>query len=279
MKRNIFLTLFATIIAVALIQSCEPLEPSTASWKLYRIASVQYKDGKASLLIDYTGEVYKINNFSTETDMRHFNVQNGDRVIAEMIRTAVGNVLNDKLTLDRIVYKYPTIAIDESRPSDSLNLRYEFKTLDLGDITYPSAWAQGHIVNVTPVYIISTPDKVPHFHLYPLGVKSDTLVMQLYAEITDTITKWNSQQSLLCFDISTLRDSVPDPAEKNYRDSLMALLDAKKSQNITVQIFSADTLREKWLVKDSVQEKKYLASYLGRYFDSQVVSTSIPFDF
>ena len=273
MKRNIFRTLFTACIAAALIQSCEPLEPSTASWMFHRVASVQYKNGKASLLIDYTGETYKITNFSTQADMKRFGVKNGDRVIAEMTRTAVGNVLNDEITLDRIVYTYPTLAIDESRPSDTLNYRFLFRTLDLGDLTYPSAWAQGHIVNVTPVYVMSTPDEVPNFHLYPLGVKSDTLVMQLYAEIPDTITKWDSQQSLLCFDISTMRDSVPNPTENRYRDSLMNLLDATNSQNITVQIYSADTLREKWLVNDSVQEKKYVT------IRHQVVSTSIPFDF
>ena len=273
MKRNIFRTLFTACIAAALIQSCEPLEPSTYTDSFYRIASVQYKDGQASLLIDNTEDVYKISNFNTATDMVKFDVQNGDRVIAELTRTAVANIYNDKLVLNRIVQKYPTIAVDKSRPSDTLNFRYMFNILDLVSVSYPKIWAQGHIVNVAPVYIISTPDKVPLFHLYPIKVKNDTLVMQLYAEIPDTISKWNSQQSLLCYDISTMRDSVPDPVEQRYRDSLMNLLDAKNSQNITVQIYSADTLRERWLVKDSVMEKKYLA------IPSQVVSTSIPFDF
>lgn len=273
MKRNIIRTLFAACIATALFQSCEPLEPSTSSWMFHRIASVQYKDGKASLLIDYTGETFRIENFNTSADMKSFGVKNGDRVIAEMTRTAVGNVLNDKITLNRIVYEYPTIAIDETRPSDSLNFRYMFRKLDLGSITYPYAWSQGHIVNVTPMYITSTADIVPQFHLYPLDVKTDTLVMQLYAQIPETITKWESQQSILCFDISTLRDSVPNPAEKSYRDSLLNLLSATNKDSITVQIFSADTLRERWLVNDSIEEKKYVT------IRHQVVSTSIPFDF
>lgn len=272
MKRNIIRTLFAACIAATLIQSCEPLEPSTLTDTFYRIASVQYADGKASLLIDNTEDVYKISNFSTASDMALFDVQNGDRVIAELTRTAIGNITNDKLTLNRIIQKYPTLAIDESRPSDSLNYRFMFNILELANVSYPKIWAQGHIVNVAPVYI-SSPEKVPHFHLYPLNVKTDTLVMQLYAEIPDTISKWEAQQSLLCYDISTLRDSVSNPVEKNYRDSLLNLLSATNSKDITIQIYSADTLREKWLVKDSVMEKKYVT------IPSQVVSVSIPFDF
>lgn len=273
MKRNIINALFAACIASALIQACEPLEPSTYTETFYRVASVQYKDGKASLLIDYTGEVFTFSNFTTAADMAQFNVQDGDRIIAEMTVSAVGNIANNKLTLNNIVYKYPTIAIDESRPSDTINYRFMFNTMNLGNVTYPKIWSQGHIVNIAPVYIMSSPEKVPLFHLYPLKVNSDTLVMQLYAEIPDTITTWESRQSLLCYDISTLRDSVSDPVEKKYRDNLMNQLSAKSREKITVQIISADTLREKWLVKDSVMEKKYLV------FPSQSVSVSIPFDF
>ena len=54
MKRTIFSIMTAALAVSAILVSCEPMEPSTREDTFYRIASVSYKDGDASLLLDYT---------------------------------------------------------------------------------------------------------------------------------------------------------------------------------------------------------------------------------
>ena len=279
MKRNILRIAIAACIAAVFVQACEKLEPSTYSETFYRVATVQLKNGKASLLIDYTGEAFNFSNFNTAADLTTFGVQDSDRVIAEMTVSAIGNITNNKLTLDKL-YKYPTLSVAESRPSDSANYRYMFDNLNLYSMAYPMIWAQGHIINLTPSYITSSGNKSPEFKLYPLEVNKDTvaqtvtLVMQLYAAIPEQpISSWEAAQTLLCYDISTLRDSVADPAENHYRDSLMNLLTKANYSTIDVQVYSADTLREMWDTTEGVLEKKYLA------IPRPSVTVSIPFDF
>ena len=224
MKRTIFSVLTAALAASALFVSCEPLEPSTREDTFYRIASVSYKDGDASLLLDYTGESYKFSNFSTKSDMNRFGVQNGDRVIAEITMTAVGTVTNNTLTLNRVI-KYPKYALSESLPADSLNYGFRFCSLNLVSVIYPTAWTQGHVLSIAPEYYSSHKGVKPAFKLYPSKVVGDTLMLNLFCDMPDTLTVWDTEQAFVNFDISTLRDQVSDQAEQNHRDSLRKIID------------------------------------------------------
>lgn len=272
MNRNIIRTLFAVCTTTLLLHSCNPVEPTKYTEKFYRVASVDYYQGKATLLIDYTNERYYFSNFETPEDMEYFGVSHGDRVIAGITLNATGNIFNNKLTLNEIA-KFPVTPLAESRPSDSLNYKYQFDVLFLGNTKYPKIWSQGHLVNVTPSYTVSSEDKEAIFHLYPTAVRHDTLSLQMYADIPDTISTVINTQSLLCFDISSLRDSVGDAAEMAYRDSLYNLLAALKQDTITVQLFSADTLRDKCMTANGVKERKYFV------IPKAQLSVPIPFDF
>lgn len=273
-SKTFFSSLVALLYAGMILSSCEPLEPSTYTESFYRIASVRFKDSKASLLIDYTGETYYFSNFSTQADMNRFNLKDGDRVIAGMTVSAVGNIANNKLTLDE-VSKFPKIAIDESRPSDTLNYKYQFDVLNLIKIQYPKIWSQGHLVNLAPTYEVSSQNKSVQFHLYPLGANNDTLTMKLFADIPDTVSSQDIfyEQKLLCYDISTMRNPVSDPSENSYRDSLLNILANAGKDSITVRIFAADTLRQIWNTANGIKERKYFP------IPRAVVSVSIPFDF
>ena len=273
-SKTFFSSLVALLYAGMIFSSCEPLEPSTYTESFYRIASVRYKDGKASLLIDYTGETYYFSNFSTQADMNRFNLKDGDRVIAGMTVSAVGNIANNKLTLDE-VSKFAKNAVAQSRPSDTLNYKFQFDVLNIIKIQYPKIWSQGHLVNMAPTYEVSSQGKSVQFHLYPLGASNDTLTMKLFADIPDTVSSQNIfyEQKLLCYDISTMRDSVSDPAEYAYRDSLLTLLANAGKDSITVQILAADTLRQIWNTSNGIKERKYFP------IPRAAVSVSIPFDF
>lgn len=273
-SKTYFSSLVALLYAGLVLSSCEPLEPSTYTESFYRIASVRYKDGKASLLIDYTGERYYFSNFSTQADMNRFNLKDGDRVIAGMTVSAIGDITNNKLTLDE-VSKFPKNAIAQSRPSDTLNYKFQFDVLNIIKIQYPKIWSQGHLVNLAPTYEVSSRDKSVKFHLYPLGASNDTLTMKLFADIPDTVSSQNifQEQRLLCYDISTMRDPLSDPAENAYRDSLLSILADAGKDSITVRILAADTLRQKWNTSNGIKERKYFP------IPRAAVSVSIPFDF
>ena len=273
MKRTIFSVLTAALAASALFVSCEPLEPSTREDTFYRIASVSYKDGDASLLLDYTGESYKFSNFSTKSDMNRFGVQNGDRVIAEITMTAVGTVTNNTLTLNRVI-KYPKYALSESLPADSLNYGFRFCSLNLVSVIYPTAWTQGHVLSIAPEYYSSHKGVKPAFKLYPSKVVGDTLMLNLFCDMPDTLTVWDTEQAFVNFDISTLRDQVSDQAEQNHRDSLLTQLEALKKERINVKVTAPRFMRVKMFKTSGEVSEISLVNY-----PSPTVTVSLPFDF
>lgn len=273
MKRTIFSIMTAAIAVSAVLVSCEPMEPSTREDTFYRIASVSYKDGDASLLLDYTGESYKFSNFNTLSDMNRFDVQNGDRVIAQVTMTAVGTITNNKLTLDRVI-KYPKYALSESRPADSLNYGFRFCSLNLISVIYPTAWTQGHILSIAPEYYSSHKGVKPVFHLYPSKVVGDTLMLDLYSDMPDTLTVWDTEQAFVNFDISTLRNQVSDQAEQNHRDSLLTQLEALKKERINVKVTAPTFMRVKMFKTSGEVSEINIVNY-----PSPTVTVSLPFDF
>ena len=274
MKRNVFCSLFAVLMVSAFIVSCDPMEPTTYTDTFHRIASVKYKDGKASLLIDCTGENYIFSNFSTQADMDHFGLKDGDRIIARMTLEAVGHITNNKLYLDEVVRKYPKVKLAESKPADSLNYAFRFSTLSLISVVYPEAWSQGHILNIAPEYYVSEGNKKADFKLYPDKVQGDTLIMNLYADIPDTVTVLSMQQTFLCYDLASLRDPVSDPVEQAHRDTLLNQLTRLKQDSINVLVYAPDYMRKKIFRKTGeVDEVRFVN------IPSAEVFVSLPFDF
>lgn len=274
MKRNIFSVLFAACLASAIMVSCEPMEPASHTETFHRIATAQLKDGKASMIIDYTGESFAVDNFKTQEDMQHFGLFNGDRIVAKFTFEAIGNIGNSKIYLDEIVRKYPRLSLSKSRPADSLNYAYRFNTLSLISVRYPRAWASGHVVNIAPEYYAQSAYSKADFKLYPIQVQGDTLKMNLYADVPDTVNSWEMYQKFLCFDISTLRNPVSDPVEQEHRDSILSKLTALKEDTIIVQVFAPDIMR-KWIID---KDKAYHEIQF-KNIRTESVEVAIPFDF
>lgn len=252
----------------AFLLSCNPLEPSSYQEQLFRVATVTYSNGKAGLLFDCFNTQPAITNFKDTADMIHFGVSNGDRVLASMIFDAVGSFDNNRTTLNEIRKLEPTL-FEQSAPSDTMNYFYGFSQYCFVNVMYSYIWSAGHYVNVSPGYSIPSIDSKTDFHLYPLGVASDTLVLRLYADIPEAAFKMDTQSLLSC-DISSLRNSVPDPAEHAYRDSLLQILDNLGKDTIFVRVTTPDTMR----VKD--------ASKVGGYLKMEgdiPMTVAIPFDF
>ena len=273
MKRTILLTLFAAgLVTAFMIQSCDPLEPSKYTENFYRFATVEYINNKASLLIDCTGERYYFTNFSTLSDMEDFDVRHGDRVIAGMTLTAVGNMTNNKLYLNELT-KYPISSLAEFRPSDTVfNYKYQFDAYNLVNQIYPKIWSKGHYINLTPYFEVSSKEKDIQFYLYPIDVNNNTLVMRLYSNIPDTLPAKYAQHAFLCYDISSLRNPVSDSDEQIHRDSIIRKLDLLDTDTIRIQVYEPEIMRDIWRTDDGIKVKKY-------YNPRSSVSVSIPFDF
>ena len=267
-----FILISAASLAI-LTWSCDPLEPDTYSQQIYRIATVQYTDGKASMAFDYPSDSYILSNFKTAADMSRFNVSHGDRVIADLTMTATGNIIDGEQTLNRI-YPFKRLNLEQSKPSDTLNFDYQFSVLELPGIQYPELWAHGHLITIAPTFYTRQNQTKAEFKLYPLDFKGDTLFLRLYANIPGSnmsIHNNTPEQELLSFDISSLRETVPDPAENSHRQQMLHIMDSLALENIVVDIITPDTLR-------GTMTSATATSVYYKYYSSHV-TTSISFDF
>ena len=104
--------------------------------------------------------------------------------------------------------------------------------------------------------------------------KGDTLFLRLYANIPGSnmsIHNNTPEQELLSFDISSLRETVPDPAENSHRQQMLHIMDSLALENIVVDIITPDTLR-------GTLTSATATSVYYKYYSSHV-TTSISFDF
>lgn len=275
MKRNLFRTLFLTLISLVLVCSCDPLEPSTRTETLMRYATVRSDGIKAYLELDGISEILKIKNFSTANDMKTFNVKDGDRVLITMSVQSFDNVVGENITID-YMSKVKTIKVATSRPAGTNNYYYVFEKHELGRTEYPEIWSQGHFVNVTPVIFTHDSEikKLPEFSLYPLYVKRDTLVARLYLNFpeSDFGPGYQAHQDICCFDMSSLRETVADAKEQAHRDSILNAL-TEIGSKYAIKIIAPDTLRSNYtLSSDSVR-------ILDQLKGGSTVSVSTSFDF
>jgi len=279
MKKNIVRSILAVSLISAIVISCEPMEPSTYTEDFYRFGTVQYKDNKASLHIDYSGETYYFTNFKSESDMDRFDVKAGDRVLAGMTLNAIGSIFDNKLTLNK-VFKYPIYDLARTQPSDSIdNFMYSMIQYKLNQnsaytyITYPKAWCEGHLVNMVASYNISNENVEGKFSLYPVELNdNNTLIMTLYSNIPDTLPAAYSKYTFLCYDMASLRDSLVDPIERAKRDTILSRLEKLGQDTIHVEIHEPEIMRSFYKYGDTVVERQF-------YNPRSYATLTIPFDF
>lgn len=274
MNRKSFSISLITAFILAAVSSCGELEPSTWTETVHRIATVRQSGENVRLAIDYSGENFLLDNFKTAAQLDAFDVQDGDRVIAHMTYNAVGNAQNATFTLDSI-HKITVCELEVSRPSDTLNWYYEMDVLELGSLRYPAIWNAGHIVNLAPVFFVPEGERKAEFKMYPLDVKSDTLIVRMYSDIPDDDVSLSPiyRQKIVNFDISSLADSVADPTEHARRKDMLASLRSQGTDNIYVRVVSPVKLR--------ANNSKNPASDYKFELSTQLIpqTVRIPFDF
>lgn len=266
MNRKIFKTMIGLGAIVSLLASCEPLEPSTYTEKFNRIGTVETKGSEAVFSIDYTGENLKFSNFNTIEDFSRYNVKEGDRVIANMTLNAIGNTAQFYVNS---MTQVNVSNIESAAPSDTLNHYFRFGTWSLdGRFSYPQIWSNRHFINVVPITnpLSSEKDKVKYY-IYPTDFMSDTLVMRISANVPGNNRMTNYEySSLLCWDMSTLRDKVSESSEQEWRDSILNHFDNQELDSIYVQVTTHDSI---W----------YHFNDTITWIKKGVLTTRIPYDF
>lgn len=246
MKRNIVCLFFYSLISLALFEGCQPIEPSTYTETLYRVGTIKLKNNRITLVTDLLNESFVFENVKDSNDLKKYEIKDGERIIACMTLEAVGSMNNNKITLNQSLI-IPISKVEESQPSDTMNHYYKFAVMKFNELTYPSMWASGHIINFSPVYYIPKSDCKARFYLYPLEVQHDTLFMRLYSDIPDCDVSLDPDytQTFINCDLSSLREPAANPAEQERRDTILARLDRLGSDEFTVYIMTPDTLRAK----------------------------------
>ena len=99
-------------------------------------------------------------------------------------------------------------------------------------------------------------------------------MLNLFCDMPDTLTVWDTEQAFVNFDISTLRDQVSDQAEQDHRDSLLTQLEALKKERINVKVTAPRFMRVKMFKTSGEVSEISLVNY-----PSPTVTVSLPFDF
>ena len=222
MKKYSLISLVSSAVIASAFLACEPMGPASYTVQIGRIATVKVGDGKASLDLDLTTDKLNLDNFNYPADADHFNVSNGDRVIAIATLYYEDGILLREQHLDKIALKYPIQDMAAKQPSDTLNFDY-----------------------ISPAFYTMS-SETPEFLLYPIGVSEDTLRMRLYSDIPECRQESANQtagQLLLCFDLNSLRDQLPDAQEDQRRKQMMHALDSLNPDKVVLQVMMPDTLR------------------------------------
>lgn len=245
MKKYSLISLVSSAVIASAFLACEPMGPASYTVQIGRIATVNVGDGKASLNLDLTTDKLNLDNFNYPADADHFNVSNGERVIAIATLYYEDGVLLREQHLDKIALKYPIQDMAAKQPSDTLNFDYDFSQITLGDMKYPKMWRKDSLLNISPAFYTMS-SETPEFLLYPTGVSEDTLRMRLYSDIPECRQESANQtagQLLLCFDLNSLRDQLPDAQEDQRRKQMMHALDSLNPDKVVLQVMMPDTLR------------------------------------
>lgn len=272
MKRHFLKTMIGIGTILFTMVSCEPLEPSTYTEKFYRLGTVVAKGNKAEFSIDYTGEKLAFENFKSSADLSTYNVKDGDRVIADMTLNAIGNI--GKFYMNKMT-KITVTNVDSVAPSDTLNHYFRLGTWSIDHrFEYPAIWSNGHFVNVVP---ITNPAKEEtnkvRYYIYPIDIKSDTIVMRLSANVPNNNRNKNPElSSLICCDMSTLRKATFSEEEQEWRDSIFNSFDNAHLDSIYVSITTHDSV---WYhYEDTITWIKK-----GTLIKGGALTTRIPYDF
>lgn len=251
---NKSLCILLTIAAAATVVSCDPLEPSTYYEQLFRIGTVRYNKsyGTVSILFDSiyddgdkVAQVYALDNFRSKNDMDAFGVKDSDRVIAIMDFNAVGTMYNANITVSSLK-KIDVRKFETKRPDNTLDWFYSMRKLTMANVEYPEIWSTGHIVNIAPVYYAPS-GSTAEFYLDLVGFRHDTLFSRLYSKIPESdMGIQKASQAILCFDISSIRETSADVSNQEIRSSVISGLEGMHRNSFTFTVMTPDSMRTKY---------------------------------
>ena len=278
MKTNAIRTLFAACItSLFLAQACDPVEPSTFTETFYAIGTILYQYDRVYLYADRTHETLYLSNIEDTVQAEKIGLKSRQRVIASLTLDAIGSSNNSTITINGF-QKIELTQVVDHKPADSLNYYYRFVIYEIPGNTYPAIWAEGHIVNIAPLYHVPSEQSKAEFKMYPYDVKGDTLMLRLYSDIPDCDVSLNPsyRQTLISFDVSSINNAASNAAEQVLRDTIMARLARLNQSRIYVTVTTPDTLRAK---NSKVLDKDGKSVPYVQPVPGLPVTIDIPFDF
>lgn len=214
------------LCSVMTLLSCEPASYSQEGIT-HRLATVRYTDGKALLSYDPTSTTKSssasLDNFKTSDDMNRFNLKDGDRGIAQI---SYRNIPSDNIYSNALEH-FDVIKLNELNwnryEQDTLGtyLHFNVMTLDIY-ASYKGLWSNGHIASTVITYYPNPdiPSDQNKIDMYLHGFRNDTLSLLVTATVPESDYSHPAQNSLLQYDLSTLRTSDSETA-----DEIIALMD------------------------------------------------------
>lgn len=232
---------FISIAAALLLAGCSYAERTTLTGTINRLATVKQTGNSVRLEIDYTGETFTLKNFSKASDLATFNVEDGDRVLAQISYNEIPSA--DIYTYE--LEKADTIALSQvdlgnCPRSDSVGIYIHFENLRIDNaFVYPSSWTNGHYLNTMVTYYpdSSLAYEKNRFFLNVKELRGDTLSLMLTADIPNSNYYYQGASRLLCYDLSKYAQAG------NHRiDSILNLARSLETDSLTIELNTCDTL-------------------------------------
>lgn len=226
------------LASLALAAACDPLEQPTYNGTICRFATVKADGASARISIDYTGETYKLDNFTQIEDFKNFDVHNNTRGIATIFYDLIADTYKFSLQAFDTINTVEPDKFPGEGYQDTLGTYFHFETLALdGTVVYPEMWTNGHFLNYTVVLYPAPqlPKDKYYAKLYPISVAGDTLNFDLIATVPNSDYIYDGVGAFYCQDISALRRQAKTDA---HVATLLQQLDAQSKDSIYIKVSS-----------------------------------------
>lgn len=213
----------AGVMTLALT-SCFENTGYNSTYYFPRVVTVNPTSTSVKFVADYTGEVFKseeFTNLKTDEQLAKFGLDDAKR--AELyIRLDVDNENKQTITLEQ-AQKIDVQPVTNITPTDSILPFSSWMQKPLFDNYAPIVWVADGYLNVMPV--IPSDEEGTYFLTAEKAV-NDTLYFRLGASYTPNENKENNVDKLQCFDLRTLKDTTD--ADLEQRAKMAEVLEAIK---------------------------------------------------
>lgn len=253
--KKLFSFAMCLIMATCVMTSCWEETGYKQTRDFSRIVTINRNATPLQLIADYTDEVFKPENLTTEEQLSLYDLQDADRAIAN-IHFEVDESYNSTLTLTSATpIKVQTVWNKPLPENGNINPLTDLYRMQLDSWSYPITWLTNEYLNIAP--IIRSMGR-GSYYLRPTTVYGDTLRFDMAADYTPTTTN-NDVVDYINFDLSTLADTAETDASTLKAVRLM-LNTIEANDSVCVMVV-ADYRTKGYLGTDTIVKWPALTNY------------------